>query len=136
MMRNTKCFALLALGGKRILGVSVVALLGCSLLGSCVRISTTTTTSKTESYYKTDDDSSYVMVVTTTDNWGNKTTKKVKTNVVIDGVAHPELRSEDEVKEYLSELSVKYKMLTKRHDASMNGNVDEYVEINVETEQK
>lgn len=138
MMRNTKGFALLALGGKRILGVSMVALLGCSLLGSCVRISTsktTTTTSqkksyKTESYYKTEADSSVTLVVVKTDDSGNKTTKTVTINVFIDGVRRQEFKSKDEVEAYLKKLGGEYKIQSKENCTETNG--DSTVNIKVE----
>lgn len=138
MMRNTKGFALLALGGKRILGVSMVALLGCSLLGSCVRISTsktTTTTSqkksyKTESYYKTEADSSVTLVVVKTDDSGNKTTKTVTINVFIDGVRRQEFKSKDEVEAYLKKLGGEYKIQSEEKCTETNG--DSTVNIKVE----
>lgn len=138
MMRNTKGFALLALGGKRILGVSVVALLSCSLLSSCIRISTsktTTTTSqkksyKTESYYKTEADSSVTLVVVKTDDSGNKTTKTVTINVFIDGVRRQEFKSKDEVEAYLKKLGGEYKIQSKEKCTETNG--DSTVNIKVE----
>ena len=138
MMRNTKGFALLALGGKRILGVSVVALLSCSLLSSCIRISTsktTTTTSqkksyKTESYYKTEADSSVTLVVVKTDDSGNKTTKTVTINVFIDGVRRQEFKSKDEVEAYLKKLGGEYKIQSEEKCTETNG--DSTVNIKVE----
>ena len=130
--------SLFAFGCKRILGVSVVALLSCSLLSSCIRISTsktTTTTSqkkfyKTESYYKTEADSSVTLVVVKTDDSGNKTTKTVTINVFIDGVRRQEFKSKDEVEAYLKKLGGEYKIQSKEKCTETNG--DSTVNIKVE----